>query len=271
MPEPLRLSMVLSTQPASFPALAYSGRCAENVRRIADLGYDGVELAVRDPDLLDRDALGAALTERKLAVPAIGTGQAFGEDGLSFTDTRPEVRRRAIERVRSHIRLARSLGALVIIGLVRGRRAPGLDESQAGQWLIDALRECASESADVRLAVEPINRYETDLVNTVASGLALIERVGQGNVGLLLDTFHMNIEEPSIPESVLLAGDRVFHVHIADSNRRHPGAGHLDFRPVIGALDRIGYGGFLSAEILPLPDPDTAAARTIEHMRKIIT
>jgi len=259
--------MVLSTQPASFPALAYTGHTAESIRKIADLGYDGVELAVRDPTLLDRGALSLILDERGLTVPAIGTGQAFGEEGLSFTDPHPDVRRRAVERVKAHMRLADGLHALVIIGLVRGRRAAGVDGLDAGEWLIEALRECASEVPGVRLAVEPINRYETDLINTVAAGLELVKAVRMKNVGLLLDTFHMNIEESDITESVVLAGDRLFHVHIADSNRWYPGAGHTDFRPIIGALHRIGYGGFLSAEILPLPDPDTAAARTIEHMR----
>lgn len=140
---------------------------------------------------------------------------------------------------------------------------------QAEQWLIEALRECASENEEVNLALEPINRYESDLINTVGAGLNLLEKIQMENIGLLLDTFHMNIEEPSITESLASAKGRLFHVHIADSNRWFPGAGHIDFKAIVDVLDQINYHGFLSAEILPLPDPDTAATSTLAHFRKI--
>jgi sugar phosphate isomerase/epimerase len=249
--------------------LAYKGHWEENIGRIKGLGYDGVELAVRDPRALDLPLLKSLLAQHSISVPAIGTGQAFGEDGLSFTHGDANIRRQAIERVKSHIRLAKDLGALVIIGLVRGKRGREVSAGQAEQWLIDALRECAAQDSTVQLAIEPINRYETDLINTVASGLDLLERVRMDNVGLLLDTFHMNIEEACFKTSFVSSRDRLFHVHIADSNRRHPGAGHIEFRPIVAALDQIGYRGFLSAEILPLPDSDAAAQNTIRHMRGI--
>ncbi len=119
----------------------------------------------------------------------------------------------------------------------------------------------------VRLALEPINRYETTLINTVDEGLDLIDRVGADNFGLLLDTFHMNIEEPSIEESIRRAGDRVFHFHVADSNRWYPGAGHLNFRSILSALAEIGYEGFVSGEFLPRPDAETAAREAIVFLR----
>ena len=115
--------------------------------------------------------------------------------------------------------------------------------------------------------LEPINRYETTLVNTVAQGLELIDRVGAGNLGLLFDTFHANIEEPSLEDSLLAAGDRLFHVHVADSNRWYPGAGHLDFPRILDVLPRTGYAGFVSGEFMPWPDADTAAERAIRRLR----
>lgn len=264
----MKLSIVVSTQPASFSALAYKGHWEENIGKIKALGYDGVELAVRDPKLLDVPLLKSLLAQHGFTVPAIGTGQAFGEEGLSFTHPDANIRKRARERVKSHIDLANGLGAVVIIGLVRGRRGVGVSADQVEQWLIEALRECASKNAAVKLAIEPINRYETDLVNTVVSGLNLLDKIQVENVGLLLDTFHMNIEEPSLTTSIWSSRERLFHFHIADSNRWYPGAGHTDFRPIVDVLDQIGYRGFLSAEILPLPDPDTAAKKTIERMRR---
>ena len=265
----MKFSIVLSTQPASFSALAYKGELAGNIKKIKKLGYDGIELAVRDPKLLNFAELQTLLAENDLPVPALGTGQAYGEEGLSFTSTDADIRRRAIERIKSQVVLAKQLQAVVIIGLVRGKRDKQIDQEQTESWLIDALRESASEDESVKLAIEPINRYETDLINTVAEGLNLLEKINKNNVGLLLDTFHMNIEEPSILRSIILSQNHLFHFHIADSNRWYPGAGHIDFKEILEVLSKIGYAGFISAEILPNPDSDTAASKTIEFINKI--
>ncbi|MCH7520673.1 MAG: sugar phosphate isomerase/epimerase [Candidatus Marinimicrobia bacterium] len=265
----MQLSIVISTQPASFAALLYKGNLDENIARVSSLGYDGVELAVRDPSLLDVPALEALLRKENLVVPAIGTGQAFGEEGLSLTDPDEQIRLKAIDRIKAQVRLARRLGAVVIIGLIRGKQGRERSADQVESLLIEALRTCALEDQTVKLAIEAINRYETDLLNTVASALRLVEELGMDNVGLLLDTFHMNIEEPSPSTSIMAAGDRVFHVHIADSNRWYPGAGHINFGEIVDALDKIGYEGFASAEIMPLPDPVTASKKAVEYMRDL--
>ena len=266
----MKLSIVLSTQPASFSALAYKGQLAEKLKKIRDLGYHGVELAVRDPDLLDHENLKDLLKENNLPVPAIGTGQAYGEEGLSFTHPDPSIRKKAIERIKAQVRLAHELDAVVIIGLIRGTLMEGVKMKQAEDWMRDAMDECAAEDESVKLAIEPINRYETDLLITVESALKFVNVLNRDNVGLLLDTFHMNIEEASPVDSIYQTRHRLFHFHIADSNRWYPGAGHINFGDIKNHLDQIGYQGFLSAEILPMPDPDTAAEKTIETMNKII-
>ena len=165
--------------------------------------------------------------------------------------------------------LAESLSTRVIIGLMRGKKETGIDSDKINDWLIEALKELSAYNENVKLAIEPINRYETDIVNTVKSGLDLIEKIDRKNIGLLLDTFHMNIEEPSITESIKIARSSLFHFHIADSNRWHPGAGHINFREVVESLDAVGYDNYISAEIMPMPDPDTAAKNTIDYMRKL--
>jgi sugar phosphate isomerase/epimerase len=265
----MNFSIVLSVQPAQFQAVAFKGDLDRNLAKIAAWGYDGVELAIRDPRAVDAEALADRVAVHGLAVPAIGTGQAWGEEHLSYSDPDPAVRRAAIERTVAHIPLAHRLDALIIIGLLRGLVRPGVGHAQALDWTAAALAECcaAAAASGVRLALEPINRYETTLVNTVAQGLALIDRVGADNLGLLFDTFHANIEEPSIEEGLLAAGSRLFHVHVADSNRWHPGAGHVDFGSILGVLSATGYGGFVSGEFMPLPDADTAAQRAIAHLR----
>ncbi len=267
----MKLSIVLSTHAAQFEAVAFKGDLEENVAKMAGWGYNGVELAVRDPTLVEVDELGQVLSSYGLEVPAIGTGQAWGEEGLSFTSEDPEVRAAAIKRIKSHIPLAARLDAIIILGLIRGITPEGQTHDQSMAYLVEALQECsdAALAEGVRYALEPLNRYETDLIHTVEEGLALIESVGFPNFGLLLDTFHMNIEEPSIEESIRACGDRVFHFHVADSNRWYPGAGHLDFPSIIETLFATGYDGYVSGEFMPVPDADTSAQRSIRHLRQI--
>ena len=269
--EIMKLSIVLSTQPAQFQAATFKGDLETNLAHIASFGYEGVELAIRDPKLVNLGQLEGLVRKYNLRVPAIGTGQAWGEEGLSFTDPDPTIRQAAIERIKSHIPVATYFGAIIIVGLIRGIVKPGVDPEQAMDWLVEALREC-SEAAHphvIRLALEPINRYETTLINNTAQGLALIERVGADNFGLLLDTFHMNIEEPVIEDSIRQCGKRIFHFHVADSNRWHPGAGHLDFKSMLNILFATGYQGWVSGEFLPKPDAETAAQKGLAHLRQI--
>ena len=188
---------------------------------------------------------------------------------MSFTNPEENIRGKAIERIKSHVRLANSLNAHVIIGLIRGINNNQVDEEQAEEWLIDALQQCAKEDESVKLAIEPINRYECDIVMTVNSGIELVQKINQKNVGLLLDTFHMNIEEPIITDSIKSSKEHLFHFHIADSNRWYPGAGHINFKEIFDVLSEIGYNDFVSAEIMPLPDPDTAAEGTMKFVQNL--
>lgn len=265
----MKLSIVLSTHAAQFAAVAFKGDFASNVAKIAGWGYDGVELAIRDPKLTDTGELLRVVSEHGLKVPAIGTGQAWGEEGLSFTDPDPAVRVAAIERTISHIPFAAQSGAAIIIGLLRGIVKPGVSQQQAMDWLVAALQQCcaAAQPYGVRLALEPICRYETTLINNLTQGLDLLDRVGAENMGLMPDTFHMNIEEPVIEESIRACGDRIFHFHVADSNRWYPGAGHLDFVSILDALYATGYEGYVSGEFMPMPDADTSAQKAITHLR----
>jgi sugar phosphate isomerase/epimerase len=139
-------------------------------------------------------------------------------------------------------------------------------------WLVDALKFLAGEADTngVRLMLEPINRYETNLLNTSGEARALIEETGAHNLGILYDTFHSNIEEPDMDGSIRACGSHLFHVHLADSNRWAPGAGHIDFRSIIRTLRQMEYAGWVSAEILPKPDIAHAQEQTIRTMRPLL-
>ena len=266
----MKLSIVLSAQPASFSALSYQGHLASNLKKIKNLGFDGVELAIRNPGLLNFSELDQLLKQNKLHVPAIGTGQVYGEDGFSFTHPKSDIRKAAVERISSHLELAEKWGAVVIIGLIRGQAVQEVNKIQAEAWLLEALKSCASQNKNVKLAIEPINRYETNLLNTVSECLNFLDKLKLDNVGLLLDTFHMNIEEPSIIRSLESARERLFHFHVADSNRWYPGAGHIDFTSIVQTLIKINYHAYISGEMLPLPDGDRSAKNMIEYMKKVI-
>ncbi len=143
----MKLAIVLSTHAAQFEAVAFKGDFEANVARIAGYGYQGVELAIRDPKLVNPGQLEAVVSKHNLAVPAIGTGQAWGEEGLSFTSADPDTRRAAIERIKSHIPLAARFKAAIILGLIRGISPPGQSHEQSMAYLVEALQECSAAAA----------------------------------------------------------------------------------------------------------------------------
>jgi len=267
----MKKSIVVSIQPTKFSALAFKEDFEESIKKVADLGFDGAELAVRNPKDLKVDDVIEIIKENNLEVPAIGTGQAYGEEGLSFSDPDEAIRKMAVKRINNQIIFASHFNAQVIIGLIRGNVEESVGRAEAEEWTIDCLRECTefAKEYNIRLTLEPVNRYESNFINTLNEGIQFIKRVGASNLGLLADTFHMNIEEVSIYDSIIQAKDYITHVHFADSNRWAPGCGHIDFKKVIETLKKIDYQGYISAEILPLPDPNSCARLTIEHLNKI--
>ncbi len=186
-----------------------------------------------------------------MGVSAITTGQAYGIEGLSLTSFDKDLRERAISRIKRHIELAEEFGAVVIVGLIRGEKG----DREARKLLVESLGACARFDDKVELALEPLNRYEAELVNTVDEVLEVLDKIKMDNIGILLDTFHANIEEIPIGQNIQRADERLFHVHIADSNRWAPGYRHLDFNQISEVLSRIGYQRFGSLESFPKPNP----------------
>lgn len=256
------LGVALSPRPTTFGPLLFSGRLEEGLDAAAEIGYSAVELSIREPGDLDAGALCSMLSQRGLVLSALATGQACVCDGLCLDSPDPGVRGRAAARLAGAVDLAADLGAVVIVGGIRGRfDVPAAERDARRGDVLEALRECAelATGLGVTLALEPINRYETAFVNTAAEALEVLEEIDEPSLGVLLDTFHMNIEERSLPEAIRAAGERLRYVHVADSNRQAPGRGHLDFAEVTRTLDVIGYQGPVVAEILPVPDDQRAA------------
>jgi len=266
----MKLSLVVSVDETAFDAVAVRGSWTDGIRMAADLGYDGVELAVRDPAQINANAVARTLRDARLHVPAIGTGQAYLKDGLSLSHDDEGIRARAIERMETHVRLAAQFGSMVIVGLLRGRIRG--DRAATDARLDGALRRLLPIAVRERVPIlfEPINRYETDYLGTIDDVLTVIRRHSSPALGVLADTFHMNIEEMSLEAALRLAGGRLRHIHAADSNRWAPGWGHLDFSSIVRTLREVGYDGYLSAEILPRPDPLSAARQAATFLRPLV-
>jgi 5-keto-L-gluconate epimerase len=253
--------LATSSGPTGFGPLLYAGRVRECVAVSRELGFEGIEISMRSPAELSRRELEALLRDARLELAALASGRVFLQDGLSLSDPDEAGRAAAVARIGELAEYAAAFGAPVIVGLVRGDRPPDGDLAAALARFEASMRECADRAAGLGtgFVIEAINRYETALLNTAADTLAAVERIGRSNVGVLLDAFHMNIEEVSVAGAIRAVGPRLGHFHLVDSNRHAAGLGHLDLGEIAAALSDAGYSGWLSAEVLPLPD-DRAAA-----------
>ena len=234
----------------------------------AKIGFDAVELFLPGPDFVSVDEVKSLADEHGLAVAAVGTGAGMVCHGLSITDPSEEKREAALDFVFAMIDFGGRLNAPAILGSMQGK-STGDD---ALELLASGLRRCAERAAThgVPFIYEPLNRYETNLFNRLGDAAKFLDHHELKNVVLLADMFHMNIEESDLPAAIREAGKHIGHVHFADSNRQAMGFGHTAAAPVIAALKEIGYAGYLSAEIFPLPDPETAARQTIQSIRSLI-
>ena len=160
--------------------------------------------------------------------------------------------------------------APAIIGSMQGNVVNGMEREQSIAWLAEGLgilEKIASEQG-VFLIYEPLNRYETNMFNTLGAGVEFVEQHKLTNVKLLADLFHMNIEEVDSAKSILTNRNHIGHVHFADSNRRPIGNGQTNMSDIASALKEIKYAGYVSAEAFPWPTPDDAARQTINSFNR---
>ncbi len=271
----MKLSITIQTpevQPA-VPIALLTGSLQEKIEKAARWGADGVELLTTNPKELNSEEILALMRHNGLQAAAIASGGMAFALGFTLLNADVAIAAQAKRRLYDLIDFAAALDAPVVtIGSFRGRSA--WVAGQGKTMLRDILGEAAgyADQRSIRLALEAINRFEGDFLTNAAEALAFIEEVNQPALGLLLDTFHVNIEEASWTEpfrTAMQAG-KLYHVHLGDNNRLPPGCGLIDFPAIVATLRETGYTGYLSAELLCKPDADTAARQTLEYMNKLL-
>lgn len=233
-------------------------------------GFDGLEIFAPSPQAAPAGYVSKTLANQNLQLAAVGTGACWVVHRWTLTAADPGVRGSARAFIRDMIGWGAELGAPAIIGSAQGRHEGETPREQALDWLADALQDLAgfAEKAGTCLLLEPLNRYETNLINRLEDGVALLQRLRQPKLKLLADLFHMNIEEVDTAAALQQHAQHLGHVHLADSNRGPCGSGHLPMPKIGAALRTAGYAGFVSAECLPLPNSHVAAEKTITGFKQ---
>jgi RpiB/LacA/LacB family sugar-phosphate isomerase len=270
---PYKFGISISPTTTRFGPIIFAGRLMEAIDKVASSGFSAIELSLRSPGDIDIEILKSSLSKNHLRVAAIATGQACIEDKLCLSNPEPRVIEKTIQHLKGIIQVAAHLEASVILGSIRGCLigTPG-EMAKQRSTAVESIRACAQYANDqkVTLLIEPINRYETNFINSSSDGMKFIEEIGEPSPRLLLDTFHMNIEEPDIFEAMVGASDHLAYVHVADSNRHAPGQGHIDFPKVLETLSLIGYKGIITAEILPVPNDEAALIQAGNYLTGLV-
>lgn len=237
----------------------------------AQLGYDAIELFAPGPDVVPADTLKPLLEENKIGIAAVGTGAGMVIHKLNLCDPDASRRSQAKDFITSMIRYGAQYGVPAIIGSMQGRWGGDISREQAMDWLRSSLNELGQIAGDegVPLIYEPLNRYETNMCNTVAQGVELCQSLETKQVKLLADVFHMGIEEADPAAAMASGKGYIGHVHFVDSNRNAAGMGHLDLDAIAQALIDTGYDQYVSAECFPFPDSQSAAQNTIDAYRRL--
>jgi D-psicose/D-tagatose/L-ribulose 3-epimerase len=223
-----------------------TGAVKELAPKVKAMGFDILEIACENPDLLDIQTIKSEREANGLSPVICGV---FGPD-RNICSFDPKIRQNACQYITWLIDAAADVGSPVVCGPMYsavGKEHLEDSESREREWIlaVTEIRDLANYAAEkgIKLALEPLNRFETDMINTVSQGLAFIKEIGRDNVGFHLDTFHMHLEEKSSPQAIRLAGDKIFHFHACENDRGVPGTGQVHWQEIAPALKSTNYQG----------------------------
>lgn len=250
---------------------AYQGPIKKSFKILADLGYDGVELMTLDPDKLNWNEIKAEAQKNNLKVALVCTGEIFGQLGLSYTDPIENKRKEAIAKTKKIIDFASYLGANINIGRIRGQYCNQLTKEETENFAILAFQEISeyATNKNVNIALEAITIMQTNFINTLNEAIEIIKKVNRPNFKLMMDVFHMNIEEKDLYQAIEKYSEYNIHVHLSDNNRRYPGQCGLDFERIFKIFKKNKYNGNFCTEIYQIPDMKIAAQEAIKHLKPL--
>ena len=227
------------------------------------LGYHAVEIHTPEPESLPIDRLHEICIEQGMMIATLGTGMIYRKYGLSLMASDLHKRQDIVARVFKNIDIAAKLRSRLTVGSIKGNVPRNGNRALHLGWMAECLHEITeyAERKKVVLLLEATNRYENNVLNTAAETREYIVKNNLKNTLVLLDSFHMNIEEKQAYSCLQDAGEYLGHLHFADNNRLYPGAGCFDFDSLCRHITQIGYDGVVSVEALPLPDELTVASK----------
>ncbi len=249
--------------------LPLEGDLFECMKQAASFGYDGVEFHTRETYRPDIAKLRQMSEKSGVKLCGIATGRLFTQAGHGLLDNDPESEKLAVSGMRDYVDMARATGADVVIGWAKGVIPKGGEPRAYLDRLAGHLRELGAyaKAGGVKLLLEVINHYETNLFTTAQETVTFLETYQLENCYIHLDTYHMGLEEFDPYEAIKLCGDRLGYFHVADNSRRYPGSGQFDFKRIFDALEAAGYDGWITVECLPDPDRATAARKAITYLK----
>ncbi|MCA0942738.1 sugar phosphate isomerase/epimerase [Salipiger pacificus] len=252
----------------------FTGKDLHYFRKSAELGFDFVELLVPEPE----DALPLSDVRKAAEDAGIFTVLAARVNPQRSIASDDAVNRQGgLDYLKHCVDVAAELGARIVGGPLYGEPmvfagrppVPRSDDDIAAraERTISGLAEVAprARAAGITFAVEALNRFETDILSTTRQAVEVVDAVNDAGLKLMLDTFHMNMEDRSIPDAIRLAGDRIAHFQANENHRGHPGTGHLDWPAIMRALHQVDYTGPISLE--PFRRADDRVALPIAHWR----
>ena len=226
----------------------------EDFRKFAEIGYSGLELSIRDTNDINWHVFNRALQENSLELVTLATGLVRKIDNISLMDEKDENRNMAVLRIKKmikHLSAASSSSKNILIGYVKGELSSSEKENKKKMSLLNKSLDSILEFAQLKkvmIQIEVINHKETNFINNIASGVEFISGFNSDYLKLVIDTYHMSLDEKDCYKAVKEAGSHIGYIHIADTERKFPGEGSIDFEPVLKALDETGYKGYLTIE-----------------------
>jgi len=258
------------------------------IDKAADMGYDGVEITLIDLDAIDVKKTDERLKARKMGCVLCGV---MPEDANPISPD-AAVRQGAARRLERCIEMADALDARMLagplyapVGYIVGRRRT----EDEWAWYRDLLKGAAKKAQryGVTIALEYLNRFETFFLNISEDTVKMCKDVGEPNMKVHFDTFHANIEEKNVPEAARKTGEYLAHFHASENDRGMIGSGHIEYPEIIGALEELGYDGWIVVEAFSsrvkeiaaatsiwrdiAPDPDALAREGLKYLKKIVS